>query len=166
MRESNATAIEAWEKKAGVKISSGDAIFLRTGRWARREKVGPWESHQTSENVRGNHRPEIAIPLNHARDVGEIFLPFARAPLGVLHGPDFSLEDVFDGGHRQQYSKNLPIASACDDFEPVTARKTAPANSSGPPSPPSKRLALASMVWPDYRCAADVAYPRLRSRLW
>lgn len=34
--------IEAWEKKAGVKVSSGDAIFLRTGRWARREKLGPW----------------------------------------------------------------------------------------------------------------------------
>ena len=25
--------IEAWEKQAGVKISSGDAIFLHTGRW-------------------------------------------------------------------------------------------------------------------------------------
>ena len=34
--------IEAWEKMAGVKIASGDAILLRTGRWARREKVGPW----------------------------------------------------------------------------------------------------------------------------
>src|SRR4030095_12573244 len=27
---------------AGVKIASGDVILLRTGRWARREKVGPW----------------------------------------------------------------------------------------------------------------------------
>jgi kynurenine formamidase len=34
--------VEAWEKKAGVKVSSGDVIFLRTGRWARRAKVGPW----------------------------------------------------------------------------------------------------------------------------
>ena len=34
--------VEAWEKMAGVKIASGDAILLRTGRWARREKVGPW----------------------------------------------------------------------------------------------------------------------------
>jgi kynurenine formamidase len=34
--------VEAWEKMAGVKIQSGDAILLRTGRWARREKVGPW----------------------------------------------------------------------------------------------------------------------------
>jgi kynurenine formamidase len=35
--------IEAWEKKAGVKVSSGDAFILRTGRWARRDKLGPWD---------------------------------------------------------------------------------------------------------------------------
>ncbi len=34
--------VEAWEKKAGIKIGPGDAVFLRTGRWARREKVGPF----------------------------------------------------------------------------------------------------------------------------
>jgi kynurenine formamidase len=34
--------LEAWEKKAGIKVSPGDAIFLRTGRWARREKLGAW----------------------------------------------------------------------------------------------------------------------------
>jgi len=32
--------IEAWEKMADVKIGSGDAIILRTGRWAGRAKVG------------------------------------------------------------------------------------------------------------------------------
>jgi kynurenine formamidase len=35
--------IEAWEKKAGVKIGPGDAIFLRTGRWLRRAEKGPWQ---------------------------------------------------------------------------------------------------------------------------
>ena len=34
--------VEAWEKKAGIKIGPGDAIFLRTGRWARRAKQGPF----------------------------------------------------------------------------------------------------------------------------
>ncbi|MGC4084905.1 MAG: cyclase family protein [Vicinamibacterales bacterium] len=34
--------IEAWEKMANVKIGPGDAIFLRTGRWARRAALGPW----------------------------------------------------------------------------------------------------------------------------
>lgn len=34
--------IEAWEKKTGVKLTAGDAILLRTGRWARRAKLGPF----------------------------------------------------------------------------------------------------------------------------
>ena len=34
--------IEAWEKKAGVKVSPGDALFIRTGVWARRKVTGPW----------------------------------------------------------------------------------------------------------------------------
>jgi hypothetical protein len=31
----------AWEKFAKVKIGPGDAVFVRTGRWARRAAVGP-----------------------------------------------------------------------------------------------------------------------------
>ena len=33
--------LEAWEKQAGVKVSSGDVVFVRTGRWARRAALGP-----------------------------------------------------------------------------------------------------------------------------
>lgn len=36
--------IEAWEKKAGIKVSAGDAVFIRTGRWTRRAKTGPWNA--------------------------------------------------------------------------------------------------------------------------
>jgi len=43
--------LEAWEKKAGVKVSSGDAILLRTGRWLRREKVGPWNVAQQAAGI-------------------------------------------------------------------------------------------------------------------
>ena len=32
----------AWENRAGVTVSSGDAVFIYTGRWARREKTGAW----------------------------------------------------------------------------------------------------------------------------
>lgn len=35
--------LEAWEKKAGVKIGSGDVVFIRTGRWARRAAKGAWD---------------------------------------------------------------------------------------------------------------------------
>jgi kynurenine formamidase len=38
----HAEDVEAWEKKAGVKVGPGDAILLRTGRWARRDTLGPW----------------------------------------------------------------------------------------------------------------------------
>jgi kynurenine formamidase len=39
--------LDAWEKKAGVKIGPGDIVFFRTGRWARRDAKGPWDA--------GNH---------------------------------------------------------------------------------------------------------------
>ena len=44
--------LEAWEKKAGFKVAPGDAIFLRTGRWARRAAVGPWP---VGQNEAGYH---------------------------------------------------------------------------------------------------------------
>jgi len=34
--------LDAWEESAKVKVSSGDVVFIRTGRWARRELAGPW----------------------------------------------------------------------------------------------------------------------------
>jgi kynurenine formamidase len=34
--------LEAWEKRSGVKVGTGDALLLRWGRWARRAQRGPW----------------------------------------------------------------------------------------------------------------------------
>jgi kynurenine formamidase len=34
--------LEAWEKKAGIKVAPGDVVLLRTGRWARRAAKGAW----------------------------------------------------------------------------------------------------------------------------
>ena len=56
--------VEAWEKMAGVKIESGDAILLRTGRWARREKLGPWT---VGRNAAGFHAS--IVPFIKARGV-------------------------------------------------------------------------------------------------
>jgi kynurenine formamidase len=33
--------LDAWAKKAGIKYLPGDALFIRTGRWTRRAKLGP-----------------------------------------------------------------------------------------------------------------------------
>ena len=51
--------LEAWEKSAGVKISSGDAVFLRTGRWARRAKLGPWNISQNAAGLHASVAPWI-----------------------------------------------------------------------------------------------------------
>src|ERR1043165_5370153 len=34
--------LDAWEKKTGIKVAAGDVLLIRTGRWARRASVGPW----------------------------------------------------------------------------------------------------------------------------
>ena len=49
--------LEAWEKKTGVKISAGDAVFIRTGRWARREKLGPWPVARNAAGLHGSVAP-------------------------------------------------------------------------------------------------------------
>jgi len=38
--------LDAWEKKAHVKVGSGDVVLIRTGRWARRDAKGPWPSSE------------------------------------------------------------------------------------------------------------------------
>ena len=43
--------LEAWEKRAGVKVSPGDALLIRTGRWARRAALGPWNVGQNSAGL-------------------------------------------------------------------------------------------------------------------
>src|ERR1700686_1345721 len=40
--------LDAWEKKAHLKIGSGDVVFIRTGRWALRAAKGPWEAYKKS----------------------------------------------------------------------------------------------------------------------
>jgi kynurenine formamidase len=41
-----------WEKATGIKVGPGDAVFLRTGRWARRAALGPWP---VGRNAAGFH---------------------------------------------------------------------------------------------------------------
>ena len=51
--------LEAWERKVGLKIAAGDAIFLRTGRWARRDKVGPWNVALNAAGLHASVAPWI-----------------------------------------------------------------------------------------------------------
>jgi kynurenine formamidase len=56
--------LEAWEKKAGVKVGPGDAIFLRTGRWVRRAKLGPWALQKGAPGFHAS-----TVPWMKQRDV-------------------------------------------------------------------------------------------------
>jgi kynurenine formamidase len=59
-----AADIEAWEKRAGVRIGPGDVVLIRTGRWARRAAAGPFSLQGASPGVHVS-----ALPLLKARDV-------------------------------------------------------------------------------------------------
>jgi len=56
--------LEAWEKKAGVKATAGDALVLRWGKWARRAKVGP----EAGDEAAG--LDNSVIPWLKKRDIG------------------------------------------------------------------------------------------------
>jgi kynurenine formamidase len=70
--------LEAWEKKTGVKVSAGDALFIRTGRWARRAKLGP-----SDPNIRAGLDASV-IPWLRQRDVAVLA---SEAALSVLPFP-------------------------------------------------------------------------------
>jgi hypothetical protein len=44
---------------AHVKIASGDALFIRSGRWARRAKVGPWNAAREAAGLHTSATPWI-----------------------------------------------------------------------------------------------------------
>ena len=85
--------LEAWEKRAGVKISAGDALLIRTGRWVRRAKLGPWEAGRSAAGL----DPSV-IPWLHARGVAVLGSEYAHdatpttgVDIGRLPVHDFSL---------------------------------------------------------------------------
>jgi kynurenine formamidase len=92
--------IEAWEKVAGLKVSAGDALFLRTGRWARRAVLGPFDTNRTA---RRSGPSASMLPWLRQRDVALLGgdVPPSVAPsdvegeTGAVH--DFAL--VYLGVH-------------------------------------------------------------------
>jgi kynurenine formamidase len=52
-----AADLEAWEKFANVKIRAGDAVFLRTGRWAQRAEKGAWNVARSAAGFHASVMP-------------------------------------------------------------------------------------------------------------
>ena len=60
--------LEAWEKKAGVRVGPGDALFVRTGVWARRKAAGPWLRGRAEGGRSAGLDPSV-IPWLKRRDI-------------------------------------------------------------------------------------------------
>lgn len=56
--------IEAWEKKTGIRIGKGDAVFIRTGRWEREAERGAWDIAKSAAGLDAS-----VIPWLHKRDI-------------------------------------------------------------------------------------------------
>lgn len=56
--------LEAWEDYAGITIGSGDALLVRTGRWAMRAAEGPWAYGQGGAGLHAS-----VLPWLRERDV-------------------------------------------------------------------------------------------------
>jgi kynurenine formamidase len=60
--------LEACEKKAGIKVGVGDALFVRTGVWARRKALGPWLRGRAEGGRSAGLDPSV-IPWLKQRDI-------------------------------------------------------------------------------------------------
>jgi kynurenine formamidase len=60
--------IEAWLKRAGLKITPGDALFVRAGVWARRKEVGPYLRGRTPGGKDAGLDPSV-IPWLKKQDI-------------------------------------------------------------------------------------------------
>jgi kynurenine formamidase len=85
--------LEAWEKKAGIKVQAGDALFVRTGVWARRKAEGPWLRGRAEGGRSAGLDPSV-IPWLKQRDIAILGSDHPQyvspAPLrGAVH--DFAL---------------------------------------------------------------------------
>lgn len=72
--------LEAWEKRAGVRVSPGDVLLIRTGRWQRRAKVGPWEAMRSAAGFDAS-----VIPWLHARGVAALGSEYAHDATPTVH---------------------------------------------------------------------------------
>ena len=73
--------LDAWEEKAGFKVESGDAIFIRTGRWQRYKVEGEWNPLEGSAGL-----DVSCMPWLKQRDVAVLASDLASdvLPSGVI----------------------------------------------------------------------------------
>jgi len=93
--------IEAWEQEAGVTVSPGDVIFVRTGRWARRAALGPWQISGSSAGLHASVLPWIkergvaVVGSDAATDVMPSMVEGIRQPVHTMLIAGFGT-NIFD----------------------------------------------------------------------
>lgn len=96
--------LQAWEKKSGVRIQSGDALLIRTGRWVRRSEKGPWNSKVPAAGLHAS-----CLPWLKERDVAilgsELALDVYPSGVEGLSSPVHTVAIVAMG---------VPILDNCD----------------------------------------------------
>lgn len=80
--------LDAWEKKAGVRVEPGDVVLIRTGRWKRRAEKGPWSGdlaglHMTSAKWLKS-RDAAILGSDAAQDVMPSGVDGVRQPIHLL----------------------------------------------------------------------------------
>jgi kynurenine formamidase len=99
-----AADLDAWEKQAGLKVGAGDIVFFRTGRWARRAKVGAWDIGAESAGL----HPEVAGWLK-ARDVAIVgWDGHGEVMPALVKGVDFPMHQLL------LIAMGTPIFDNCD----------------------------------------------------
>lgn len=102
--------LEAWEKAAGVKVESGDAVLIRTGRWERGKVEGEWDIMKNSAGLHAS-----CLPWLKQRDVAVVGSDLALdvLPSGI-EGFELPVHWVV------VVAMGMPILDNCD-FEALSA---------------------------------------------
>jgi kynurenine formamidase len=84
--------LEAWEARTGAAVGPGDAMFLRWGRWVRREMTGPFDTWAEAAGF-----DNTVIPWLRERDIAILgwetpgYTPRPEGDLPTLALHDFAL---------------------------------------------------------------------------
>ena len=96
--------LDAWEKRTGVRIGSGDVVFVRTGRWALRDARGPWDIASKAAGVEAS-----AAAWFKPRDIAVFGLDAAGDVIpSTMPGVDFPLHPLF------LVAMGTPMLDQCD----------------------------------------------------
>jgi kynurenine formamidase len=96
--------LDVWEAKTGVHIRSGDAVVIRTGRWALRDAKGPWDISSSSAGL----DPSVIAWL-HKRDAAFLVSDAAHDAIpSAVEGVDFPIHVL------AIVAMGMPLADQCN----------------------------------------------------